>query len=186
MTTILHNGPMFKDPSLIHMRCDCWESKKNIITILKDSGHKLRSEDHGGVITDFHKQQDISLRAYSNDITEIFDNELEVLADILDVKNLDVTDSWFEDSNRNTYHGIHNHGGDGYSAVCFLEYDDQEHIPTQFVSSTLSAISNEAMIYSPSNVIEGDVIFFPSNTLHYTEPSESDKIRSILSWNIKF
>ena len=109
-------------------------------------------------------------------------NELEVLADILDVKNLDVTDSWFEDSNRNTYHGIHNHGGDGYSAVCFLEYDDQEHIPTQFVSSTLSAISNEAIIYSPSNVIEGDVIFFPSNTLHYTEPSESDKIRSILSW----
>lgn len=186
MANILYNGPMFEEPSCIHLRCDHWESKKKILLKMASSGSKFALPDDAGLITDYHGQLSEGIRAYSEDLSEIFGDELDTICNILDKDTAKITDSWFELSSRNVYHAIHNHGGDGYSAVCFLEYDDQEHTPTQFLSSSLSALDNEVMNYTPSNVMEGDIIFFPSNIMHYTEPNKSDKTRSVVSWNIKF
>lgn len=177
---------MFKEPSCIHLRSDHWKSKKKILLKLKESAIGYTSSDDNDIVTDYHEQLRKGIRIYSQDLAEIFGDELDTVCDILDRGVAKITDSWFESSSKNVYHGTHNHGGDGYSAVCFLEYDDQEHTPTKFLSTSLSALDNEPMVYSPSNVMEGDIIFFPSNILHYTEPNKSDKNRLVVSWNIKF
>tara|TARA_B100000902_G_scaffold399963_1_gene474048 strand:- start:10212 stop:10757 length:546 start_codon:yes stop_codon:yes gene_type:complete len=177
---------MFKEPSFIHLRSDHWKSKKKILLKLRESSIKYSSPDDNGIVTDYHRQLSEGICVYSQDLAEIFADELDALCNILDVSVAKITDSWFESSSKNVYHGVHNHGGDGYSAVCFLEYDDQEHGPTNFLSNSLSALDNEPMIYTPSDVMEGDILFFPSNLLHYTEPNTSDTNRLVVSWNMKF
>ena len=91
--------------------------------------------------------------------------------------------SWFETSSQGDYHGIHTHGLVGYSAVCFIDYDSDEHTATQFVSSFNNLLTGEALQHSPE-VNEGSLIFFPACILHYTEPNKSVKERKILSFNI--
>lgn len=185
MAEVLYDGPMFYEPRLIHLRCEHWDAKKRILLKLKEKGDKVaRIQDDGHIKTDYHYQVKEGLRFYNKHLTDILEIELQTFCNCIDVTSVAVTNSWFETSQRNAYHGIHNHGGFGYSAVCFVEYNSEKHTATRFVSPSLSASINEPLIRVPK-VEEGDILFFPSNLSHYTEPTESDEIRSVLSWNLR-
>jgi hypothetical protein len=92
--------------------------------------------------------------------------------------------SWFENSMQNGYHGIHNHGPLGYSAVCYLKYDETVHTPTKFYSPFNSFITGSVLEYVPENATEGSILFFPSNIPHCTEPNTSEIERLVVSFNV--
>ena len=72
----------------------------------------------------------------------------------------------------------------GFSSVCFVEYDENVHTPTKFISPYSNFVNGSCLDHSPKNVIEGSLIFFPSAILHYTHPNNNNNTRTILSFNL--
>lgn len=81
-------------------------------------------------------------------------------------------------------HSAHNHGSTGFSSVCFIEYDKKFHKPTTFICPFQDFITGQFNFYEP-DVNEGDIIFFPSNILHYAPINMSNKTRIVMSFNLK-
>jgi hypothetical protein len=81
-------------------------------------------------------------------------------------------------------HGPHNHGMGGLAAVCFLNYDENEHTPTQFISPYQNTLNGYFLNHS-EKISEGSMLIFPSNITHYTEPNQSKKSRIIFSMNVE-
>ena len=67
--------------------------------------------------------------------------------------------------------------------IDFIEYDKNLHKPTTFISPFTDHVSGELERYEP-DVEEGDIIFFPSNLLHYAPVNLSTKTRIIMSFNL--
>jgi hypothetical protein len=98
--------------------------------------------------------------------------------------NFDITNVWFQKYVNSMDHSVHNHGPTGFSSVCFIEFNKNYHKPTIFISPFGNYITGEAHIYQP-NIEEGDIIFFPSNLLHYAPINLSNKVRIIMSFNLQ-
>ena len=169
---------MFSIP-LIHVQIDEWEfKKKEIIKLFSSSNLKIDKLEK--VKSDFSTKG----KSYNGKVQKIFSNEIQTLAQFTEMKNLRVSNSWIESADRNMYHQIHNHGALGYSAVCFVDYDETHHFPTQFVSPFNNFLNGSILSYSPEQISEGSLLFFPSMIHHYTTPNESDIERTILSFNL--
>lgn len=173
---------MFYVP-LFHYKVENWTYKKKFLLELYDSIKKeCEIKKDTTVITNYHQNH----KKLVQDIAYIFYSEIKEFAESVEISNYDVKDAWFEKSHRNNYHGIHNHGPIGYSSVCFINYDENEHSPTQFVSPFNNFMNGSTLIHSPQNITEGSIIFFPSIINHYTDPNQCDKERLIVSFNLNF
>ena len=95
-----------------------------------------------------------------------------------------VTSMWFETSYKSNYHGTHNHGSLGYSAVLFVEFDPEVHTPTRFIAPFMNFYTGGLIDHWPKNVSEGTLLIFPSVILHDIQPNQSDKARTVVSFNI--
>jgi len=164
---------------LIHIKIDEWEfKKKEIIKLFSSSNLKIDKLEK--VKSDFFNKK----KNYNNKIQKIFSNEIKSLEEVVNIKNFIVSNSWIESADRSMFHQIHNHGALGYSAVCFINYDETQHTPTQFISPFNDFINGSILSYSPEQISEGSILFFPSIIHHYTIPNESDIERIILSFNL--
>jgi len=164
---------------LIHLQLDEWEfKKKEIIKLFSSSNLKIDKLEK--VKSDFFTKK----KNYNNKIQKIFSNEIKSLEEVVNSENFIVSNSWIESAEKNMYHQIHNHGALGYSAVCFVDYDETHHSPTQFVSPFNNFFNGSILSYSPEQISEGSLLFFPSMIHHYTTPNESDIERTILSFNL--
>ena len=181
MTTNDYLDFMFKIP-IVHLTARNWNLKKSI---LLDMMNKSRIESfEEDVQSDYHIQQNDNEAGKHNERVEnLFKEEINLFCNQLSFSEYRVVMSWFETAAQGNYHGIHNHGLVGYSAVCFIDYDKEEHTSTQFVSPFNNFLTGHTLHYSPQ-VDEGSLIFFPATILHYTEPNKSTKERKILSFNI--
>ena len=177
--------PMFSTP-LLHLKVDNWEEKKEALLEIfnrRKQNPKVfktatKHENHD-VETDYHHNYDRNLD-YSDDITDILRDELEILSDTFNC-SVEVCTTWFEKASKGKMHQVHNHGIQGFSAVCFIEFDPDHHTPTIFLNPNLADV--EIANALPPRIREGSIIFFPSYVLHYTAPNESDVDRIILSFN---
>lgn len=130
--------------------------------------------------------------------TDFYDNGgipeyMPVISDCIDTEMRDfsqtypcpvmITALWFELSKPGDYHGPHNHGATGYSAILYVDYDAGEHEATKFHCPFLEAATGENLKYQPV-VREGDLIVFPSNILHEAPINTGKKNRLIVSFNI--
>lgn len=146
-----------------------WEIKKKKLLDLFNSSPK---EIVGNVIA---SPYDIKTNILLDEI-KLFEEELKV--------SLYSTEVWFQRYENNMNHAVHTHGPTGFSSVCFIEYDKNYHKPTTFISPFGNYITGELERYEP-DVEEGDIIFFPSNLLHYAPCNLSNKIRTIMSFNFR-
>lgn len=122
-----------------------------------------------------------------NDLVEsIFETELSQLKKSFGFNHCSIKYSWFQEQTKNMFHPLHDHGENNImmSSICYIEYDSSEHSPTQFISPYVDSLSFSHLDFMPQ-VNEGTMIFFPSNILHQTLPSPSDKPRKIISFNME-
>lgn len=177
---------MFSIPFL-HIRLDRWEWRKKILlTQLFNRNTMKRDESHDHLTTDYHYQFDEGIEGvYNEEIANLFGEEIDYLIARANLKSAEVVMSWFEETNKTDYHGIHNHGADGFSSVVFVDYDPSVHQPTHFVSPWIGSVEQEVLEFVPQDIQEGDIIFFPSLIAHYTRPNRADKKRLILSFNLE-
>jgi hypothetical protein len=129
-------------------------------------------------------------RVIGNVITSPLDIKTDILLEEVNLFekevgiNLYSSEVWFQQYDHNMNHAVHTHGPAGFSSVCFIEYDKHNHKPTTFVSPFGNYITGELERYEP-DVEEGDIIFFPSNFLHYAPTNLSKITRTIISFNLQ-
>ena len=90
-------------------------------------------------------------------------------------KSWRITNAWFQQYEKNSYHEYHNHTQTNFTNVYFLELPD-----TNF--KTILKIENKEYEYK---VKEGQLITFPAHLLHTSKPN-GDKRKTIISFNSDF
>lgn len=170
--------PMFQIP-LVHLKVQNWQTKQEQLLNLLES-----IKPHVGfdstLYTDFWNK---SRPDYSAEVTNIFTHELAEAARIIGHR-LDIKDVWFEITKKYNFHTPHNHGPTGFSAVCYIKYNQKAHSSITFLSPFNDFISGHELFYSPE-LNEGDILFFPSALVHFTEPNIDKGKRIIVSFNLK-
>jgi hypothetical protein len=167
---------MFYVP-LIHIESRNWEKKQKL---LLDQLNKTNLSLCDDITTDYFN----GTKNLNNFIQELFNDELDLFLEKINYKTKEIHSSWFEISKTGNHHVVHNHGFYGYSAVCFIKFNENVHKPTIFLSPFFNFLNGNVLEHIPS-VNEGSIIFFPSAIMHYTRPNTSDQDRIILSFNIR-
>ena len=98
-------------------------------------------------------------------------------------KFCEVSRVWTQRYSKGDYHPPHDHGPEGFACVFYAQLDPEVHLPTEFIQPWIPHTGNRDM-ESPDNVVEGDLVIFPSNLMHMAPPHMSDKYRTIISFNL--
>lgn len=169
---------MFFVPYIVLDIVDWQEKKKKLLGILKEEN--LQKGELEEIKSDYAKSN-----SYDEKVQDILHDEIKTAILNLGLDGFGISNAWFEIAEKGMFHQLHNHGPIGFSAVCYVEYDEVEHTPTQFVSPFANFMDGSVLDFSPSNIKEGNLLFFPSSIHHYTVPNKSEKKRTILSFNLK-
>jgi len=86
-----------------------------------------------------------------------------------------VHELWFQQYANNSTHGWHVHG-QNWTNVYYLDMPE-ETPKTQFINPYTKEITE-------FDVKEGDVLTFPSYVIHRAPINKSDKLKTIISWNM--
>ncbi len=157
-----------------------WENKKEKLLDLYYGTEKnlTNTDPNSNVYTDFFGRDN-----YVDVVSEIFYDDL-----VNFVKKIKspcrISSAWFQKYIKGCFHSPHNHGALGYSSVCFIKYDENEHQPTRFMCP-FNSHNGRMLEYVPENITEGTIIIFPAMLTHYVLPTSSDKERIIISMNIE-
>jgi len=92
---------------------------------------------------------------------------------ICEIKNL-----WFQRYLNNDIHDWHNHGDCQWTGVYYLELPKEETLKTQI----LQPFDHKSRI--DMNVVEGNILIFPSHTLHRGQRNITNKKKIIISFNM--
>ena len=158
--------------------CREWAwAKDKILSMVPFGDTSLR--DHNISFTDYFKKD---IPKYSELFLSIVRPELESFIKKSDYKFNDVTALWCQRYNKGDYFQPHDHGGVGYSAIFYAEYDEKKHGSTTFFSP-FQDVHGHRKSFSPS-VVEGDLIIFPANIMHMAPNNTSDTHRTIFSFNL--
>ena len=194
--------PMFSVP-ILHIKMSDWDNKKkDLMNLFFSSQDQLVCM--GTVNTTYIAQENLeclsnnevkNIRTWEDDFVEsvsnIFQEEGKIIYECFGnptrypQKTFNIDNCWFQEQKKGMFHPPHTHGLSRLSAVCFVDYDKNEHTPTEFLSPYISSIDNRHHEYSPKDISSGSLIVFPSNIIHYTYPHNSENSRIILSMNIR-
>ena len=166
---------MFQIP-LLHVEVSKWAEKKKKLIDLFNS---LNVGYDQTVWTNYHTD----LTPLNETIQDILKEDIDKFNDSFQCSSI-IGDSWFEKALKSDFHLPHNHGPFGFSAVCYVKYDNKVHTPTEFVGPFSNFIDGCTLTHIPQ-VKEGSLIFFPASILHFTRPNTSNKERIVLSFNLK-
>ena len=171
--------PMFIVPYLT-LEVSDWGNKKNKLLELMS---KCNLDDSSFLKSSFF---DESSREQNQLVESIFEEELNHMKNSFALNEYSVKHSWFQEQTKNMFHPLHDHCANNtmMSSICYIDYDSSEHTGTQFISPFMDSLSFSYLDFVPQ-VNEGSIIFFPSNVLHQTLPSTSDKSRKIISFNME-
>lgn len=168
---------MFSVP-IFHLYVDEWESKKEkLIEIANRQEYERKEGEY--VDNDYYNFN----KNYWDEIQPLIVKEIQRFVDQLN-RNFYVNRYWFERASKGQQHLPHNHGSSGFSVICYVDYDENEHSPARFISPFNDFDEGLQITYEPHDIKSGSMIFFPSAVHHYTTPCESDKERLILSFNL--
>lgn len=192
--------PMFTVP-LLHIKMSNWEVKKQKLLELFETSKKwLVNRDT--VFTTYdseYKFEGENLKKiewekqFQQTIDKIFYEERKIIYETFGDpenfpdKNAEISYAWFQEQTKGMFHKPHTHGyvPGTLGSVCFIEFDENIHTPTEFVSPVISTVNSKSNnIFVEKNISSGSLIVFPANIFHYTSPSQHEKSRIILSLNM--
>ena len=166
---------------IAHYEIENWRTnKERIMNALPQFGQE-HIDSNLEQYTDFFHQDEQLLPAYADTVIAIIE---PYLAEFTERRRIEFTDMWCQTSYKGQKHGLHNHGHSGWSAVIYVDFDPQVHTATQFISPFNNPWSGRLQTFQPP-VKEGDMVIFPATVAHEALPNESDKPRTIVSFNLR-
>lgn len=170
---------MFQIP-LAHYVVRDWEFKKQkLLSLIEQSKFSIDKT----VKTTYDVTGNSKTPELNQLFNNIFNEEINLFMSTSGLNYYEIELSWFQIEDCSMSHLVHNHGY-GISAICYIEFDYEEHIPVHFLSPFNDILTGNSNHYVPE-VYEGSIIFFPSFVNHYTIPNPSKKQRKIASFNLK-
>ena len=122
-------------------------------------------------------------KSYIHYLSELLNEELSSFCQEAQV-TCHMTDAWTTRYKRGDSQGPHNHRSWGFSGIIYVEFDPKIHTPTWFISPWQDPRNDTTSLAAPKDVKEGTMIIFPSSTLHYVRPNQSNKERTITSFDL--
>ena len=181
------SGPMeamFSVPLFTFQVKDWKDKKSRILRALPKLTDQHLSLDKDSNTDYYLNNSGKSLPAYTSTVMDCLSDAMAEFCEAGFPAEPEITAMWFETSFRSNYHGAHNHGSLGYSAVLFVEYDETVHQPTRFLAPFQNFFSGGLIDYWPKGVTEGTLIIVPSVILHDIQPNGSDIARTVIAFNI--
>ena len=169
--------PLFEYPSF-HYKIKDWEFKKKALLGKMKEENFMRTP-----LQTFETDRQKDGKSYIHYLRDLLSPELNEFCKEAQV-SCSLTNAWFVRYQKGDQQTVHNHSGWGFSGIIYLEYDSKVHTPTFFVAPWQDARTDTTSIVSPANVKEGDMLIFPSYTLHFVNPNQSRKRRTILSFDL--
>ena len=154
-----------------------WEDKKIKIKKIIDNINLEKCEH-------FLSSKNVKCEDFKKSFVDIFSEDLNKISDYVK-DELILQDVWIVSYEKGNEHYIHNHGQTGLSGVIYLDYDENEHESTKYLIPFNNPITNNSVIVS-EKVKEGDMIVTPSLINHFVPYNKSNKIRSIIGFDLKF
>tara|TARA_A100001234_G_C12521676_1_gene340529 strand:+ start:158 stop:718 length:561 start_codon:yes stop_codon:yes gene_type:complete len=186
MYSLVSSEQMFMIP-LIKISIGDWANKKRkIFSWLEDVDY---SNEHGPYFSDFNQEQrrnpNYQPNEYSHKVWKLLYEEVKLFDAQVNYGLEDVTPSmWTQIYYKGQEHEVHNHGALGWSCIVFLKFNPIIHKATKFYAPFNNFNSGAMLEYQPE-VLEGDMIWFPSMLPHTSQLQESEEERVILSFNLK-
>jgi hypothetical protein len=169
--------PLFEYPSFRYKIKD-WDFKKKALL------GKMKEENFNrSLLQSFETDRQKDGKSYIHYLRDLLSPELNEFCREAQV-TCSMTDAWFVRYQKDDQQTVHNHRGWGFSGVIYLEYDSNVHTPTFFVAPWQDPSTDTTSISVPTDVEEGDMIIFPSYTLHFIKPNKSKKRRTVLSFDL--
>jgi len=179
---------MFRIPFL-HVEVRNWNIKKQRLKALFSFDNQSSEYHYKDITTDYYYKinnfNSDEVKISNEKVNEILLEEIEIFKSFFQLDNHKIILNWFQKSLPGQYHEVHNHGSYGYTAVCYIDYDERVHQPTKFIAPFNHFLKGDTLNFVPENIKEGSLIFFPSSINHYSSPNHSETSRTILSMNIK-
>ena len=95
-----------------------------------------------------------------------------------------MSDAWCVRYKKGDHQAVHNHRGWGFTGVLYVEYDPEFHTPTAYVQPWQNPRNDTTTFAYPDKVKEGTLVITPSFTFHYANPNNSNKRRTVLSFDL--
>ena len=165
---------------LLKIECSDWQNKKQKLNELSSS---LKFFPRFGMSTDWGGSENEDPKCIEI-IEEIFSEELSAFKNHFSFSFARIITFWFEETQQGSFHGYHSHGVIGYSAICYLNFDKNDHLATLFTAPFFNFLNGKDLTHRP-DVKEGDLLFFPSSVYHQSLPNLSSLPRKIVSFNLK-
>lgn len=97
---------------------------------------------------------------------------------ILNYREFTLRNLWFQQYKKTGYHRWHTHSGN-YTGVYYVDLNFKNPI-----TEILNQYYDNKLV--KFNAKEGDIILFPSNIVHRSPKNNSNKIKTIISFNLDF
>ena len=170
-------APLFEFPSYQYEISD-WEFKKKGLLSRINKSKFIRTE-----FQTFETDRQTSGKSYVRYMEEFLQPELSEFCQEAKV-SCGVSDAWCVKYQKGDQQTIHNHKGWGFSGILYVEYDPKVHTPTCFMAPWNDPRTDTTSLMFPSDIKEGTVFISPSFTHHFTNPNQSRKPRTVISFDL--
>ncbi len=170
-------APLFEFPSYQY-EVDDWEFKKKGLFKRINKSEFYRTE-----LQTFETDRQTAGKSYVRYFSDFLQSELNEFCQEAKV-SCSMTDAWCVKYQKGDYQTIHNHRSWGFSGVLYVEFDPRVHTPTYFAGPWQDPRSDTTTLAHPQKVREGSLFIFPSYCLHYVNPNQARKQRTIVSFDL--
>jgi hypothetical protein len=147
----------------------------DLISKMPDKDRKNNGEQISK--TDWNVPKDYN-REYLNYFYNIIQEHMYKMCDFLHTDKWIITNAWFQQYKNTDRHDWHTHTGCHFTSVFYLELPEKRYSTQIFNSFTKKIIK--------VNVKEGDILTFPSYLNHRSIVNNSNKRKTIISFNSNF
>ena len=169
--------PLFEFPSFRYEIKDWKFKKKGLIKRIKEEKF-IRTP-----LQTFETDRRTSNKSYLHYFQNLIGDELSEFCQEARV-SCSMTDCWTVRYQKGDQQTVHNHRSWGFSGILYVDYDPVVHTPTCFVAPWQDPRTDTTSLAYPSDVKEGTIIIAPSYTLHFAQPNQSRKHRTIISFDL--
>ena len=170
-------APLFEFPSYQYEVSD-WEFKKKALFNRINKSSFVRTS-----VQTFESDRMTCEKSYVNYLTEFLRPELDEFCQEAQV-SCTMTDAWAVRYQKGDHQCVHNHRGWGFSGILYVEYEPKVHTPTFFVAPWNDPRSDTTSLTSPKNVRECTLFIAPSWALHFINPNQTRKIRTVVVFDL--